>query len=162
MDGIRAWLITWDWTSDSVAVVDRIAAVLPPRWSEERVGDFMEQLYAHGTSSVDELAAIAKRPKTNPYRVRQDGPYLTCGHHPWLTARKVSKLKVARDHDGFEVVSWLNPNTYRLKADASGTEVVVKGQEDSVRRIVKGPLSRDMRGSRGTGSLHEGSHAPAG
>ena len=106
---MRAWLITWDNTSESAEIVDEIAAILSPRWSPERVSDLMEQLYALNTSNLGELAAYAKKPKSNPYRVTTIDNHtdmLVCGHHPWLYGRKVSDFTVVRDSAGFECASW--------------------------------------------------------
>lgn len=147
---MRAWLITWEWMSDSAAVVDRIAAVLTPRWSESRVADFSEQFYAHATSNVTELAGIAKTPKNNPYQVSSQDERLNCGAHPWLTGRKVS-LEISTDPDGFEIISWTDPDIYRMKADESGVELAMKGASESVRRTVKGPLSRETAWDRDAG-----------
>jgi hypothetical protein len=143
---MRAWLITWDSTSESAEVADEIAAVLPPRWSPQRVSDVMEQLYALRSSNLTELASYAKNPKTNPYRpqtVDNHADMLTCGHHPWLYARKVSDFNVKVGPRGLETATWREPNRYRMKADGSGIELAHEGTESSTARIIRGPLSNE-------------------
>src|SRR6266498_810491 len=97
---MKAWLITWDWAGDSAALADRIAAILPWQWSDDRVTKHVEVLYALANSTVEELADYAKRPSNNPYRPKRDGPYITCGHNPYLVARVVTDLNVKRDGQG--------------------------------------------------------------
>ena len=49
---MKAWLITWEWMSDSVAVADKIAGVIDPRRSSSFVLDFVEYLRAKRTAST--------------------------------------------------------------------------------------------------------------
>ena len=41
----RAWIITWEWMSDSAAVVDSIAGIIDYRRSSKRIIDLVEFLY---------------------------------------------------------------------------------------------------------------------
>ena len=143
---MRAWLVTWEWMSESGEVADRIATILPSQWSPDRVRDIVEQLYALSISNVEELAALARRPKNNPYPARAESNHadmLVCGSHPWLYARKVSDLKVERTEAGFERVSWIEPDRYRLRSDESGIELAQKGRADVITRVIQGPLTRE-------------------
>jgi hypothetical protein len=153
---MRAWLITWEWMSESAEVADRIATILPPRWSPNRVSDVLEQLYALSISNVEELAAWAKSPKNNPYPAKTEDNHadvLVCGSHPWLYARKVSKLTVIRLDSGYERVSWVETDRYRMKADRSGVELAHRGQPDSVTRVVRGILSTENVWDRGSKTM---------
>jgi hypothetical protein len=148
---MKAWLVTWEWMSDSAEVADRIATILPPRMSPERVAEFIEFLYTRTTSNAAELAAIAKHPATNPYRAQMNvvggvrhSDMLVCGAHPWLYARKVSELQVEMNTEGFETVSWREPNTWRMKPDESGLEVNSEGEPDRTTRRIQGPLSDEL------------------
>ncbi len=168
MKGMKAWLVTWDWTGDAAAVADRIAAILPPGWGEDRVANIVEVLYARATSTLAELASYAKDPASNPYRPMPvtinnvvHSERLTCGHHPWLYARKVSGLLVRCDPEtGLESIEWTEPDTYRLKPDRSGTELVSKGGSNSCSRQVTGPLSDEGIWDRATGTWKAGFHDP--
>jgi hypothetical protein len=151
---MRAWLITWESNSESAEVADEIAAILPPRWSSERVGATMEQLYALWSSNLRELAAYAKTPNANPYRVTSvdnHADMLVCGAHPWLYGRKVSDFKVAVNPSGFETASWREPDRYRMKPDQTGIELAQRGLLSSVVRIVRGPLSQESVWDRAVG-----------
>jgi len=147
--GISAWLVTWEWTSDSASVVDRIAAVISPRKSPETVAAFVEWYYALGSSTVAELVSYARNRKNNPYQAKKEiinsmthGDRITCGHHPWLYARKVKSLTVDIQPDaGVERISWIEPDSYRLRGDESGIELAQPGVPDSEARVVQGPLS---------------------
>jgi hypothetical protein len=150
---------------ESAEVADRIAAILPPRWSPARVTDFMEQFYALHNSNVAELAALAKHPKDNPYPVSTESNHadmLLCGAHPWLYARKVSELTVRKLDSGYEHVSWVEPDRYGMKPDKSGVELAHKGKPDSVTRMVRGALSTEMVWDRSTAKRKAEFVAPAG
>jgi hypothetical protein len=144
--GIRAWLVTWEWSSDSAEVVDRVATILPSRWSEERVRDVVDHLYAlhsHSTSELAELAKLGGRiPLSTRRRYRMDET-MFFGSHPELCVRKVSGLRVDLLLSGFERISWIEPNTYRLTDDDRIMEIAHRGRRRSTTRIVSGPPNWD-------------------
>jgi len=155
--------------SDSAAVADRIAAILPPQWPDERVATFVEFLYARATSNVRELASYAKKPKNNPYRAKvgeviNDVPHggrIHCGAHPWLYARQVSELEVEADPKaGLEIVSWREPDQLKWKADRRGVEVAQKGATFTHRRQITGPLSDEEIRDRKTQKWKKGFKKP--
>jgi hypothetical protein len=84
---------TWDGTNPPD---DRIVAVLSHRLSGKRVRDFVEQLYiVLAKYSQSEKLACAKAAKGNPYpALLEDFERITCGHNPWLYARRVTDLEV--------------------------------------------------------------------
>ena len=131
--------------------------------SPDRVTDIIEFLYARTTSNAAELAVIAKHPSANPYRVEKQvvggvrhGGMLVCGAHPWLYARKVSELQVETNTEGFETVSWREPNTWRMKSDGSGIEPHSEGKHHRVIRRIRGALSDESIWDRLTGSWKHG------
>ncbi len=151
---MKAWLVTWDWLSDSAAVADKIAAIYPPRWSDSKALEHVELLYALHTSSVEELAAYAKKPTANPYRAEKGGPFITCGDHPWLVARQVADLQT-RDENGLETVSWKEPDRYRAGPDGLPVKVQ-EGQTEKVTRRISGPLSSKPIWDRSAGRFKPG------
>lgn len=165
---MKAWLVTWDWMADAAAVADRVAAILRPRMTPRQVAETVELLYARATSTLAEVAAYAKHPKTNPYRAKAleinglvQGDHFVCGHHPWLYARKVSDLVVAKDPTtGLESINWKEPDTYRLKDDESGIEVAAEGRRDSFMRQVSGPVLDDLIWDGGTKTWKDGFSDP--
>lgn len=149
---MRAWLVTWEWTSPSAEVADRVAAVLPPRWTTERVASVIELLYAQATSSVRELAAYAKNPKANPYRAEiVDGGRVHCGHHPFLLAVPVRDLRITvEDETGPESLSWHTMPVYG-RGDP-GPVQISSGRPDSYRRSIMGPICNELTWDRASGA----------
>ena len=143
---MNAWLVTWEWMSESAEVADRIATILPSRWSPARVSDVVQNLYDLSGSNLDELASIARNPKNNPYKVKavdNHADMLAVGAHPWLYARKVSKFSVHRLPSGFETASWLEPNRCRMRADGREIEIAHVGVTHTITRAVNGILSQE-------------------
>jgi hypothetical protein len=134
---MKAWLVTWEWANDAAAVADRVICVLPPQWSDERVSNTVEILYASLTATVSELAHYAKRPSNNPYRAERSGSRIICGHNPYLEARYVSDLKVETDPKTYiETIFWREPNLYRFE---NGKRVLVaEGNQEKFTRKVSG------------------------
>jgi hypothetical protein len=151
---MRAWLITWEWMSESAVVVDRVAAVLNPRMSTARVCEHVEFLYAQATSSLTELAAYAKRRTNNPFLAEVDvSGHIRCGHHPWLHAQGVKDLKVTRDSiTDLETVSWHTLPVYQPGPDFTRV-TVSEGRAESFARRIVGPLSTELAYDRMTGRL---------
>ncbi len=154
---------------DSAAVADRIAAILPARWSDERVSDFVEFLYARATSNVRELASYAKKRMDNPYRAKvgeviNDVPHggrIHCGAHPSLYARHVSALEVQVDpKTGLEVVSWREPDHMKWTTDHRGFEVAQEGATVKHSRQITGPLSDEEIWDRTTQTWKKGFKKP--
>lgn len=136
---MKVWLVTWDGT-DETAIANKIAAILPARWPERRVADFVEFLYAAHTSTVGELARYAARPTSNPYRAQiERQSHIHCGHNPHLSARLFSDLEVIDDTDtGIETITWLEPPSLRL-GEADRVEVVTPPRRASAQqRRVRG------------------------
>ncbi len=130
-----AWLITWEGTNPP----ERLAAILHWRTSEKCIPVIVELLYALQGASVEELAAYARKPTSNPYPVTQDGNGFVCGHNPYLYARPVYKVEVATDAGtGVQTISWLERAQYQLVKDrelgAPLTEVAVPAHADQIRR----------------------------
>jgi len=110
--GMSAWLITWEETGPAKPAREKIAAILNPRWSSERVRQIVELLHHAKQYSLSELAGYANNYAFNPYPaeyervegVRHTG-YISCGHNPHLYARLVKDLKIQGSY-GDEVVTW--------------------------------------------------------
>ncbi len=121
------------------ALPERVAAVLNYRTDETCVSAIVELLYALRGASVEELAAYARKPKSNPYRAPQDGTGFVCGHNPWLYARLVDTLKVETDAGtGLQTVSWIERPRYQLaKTRGDGAprvEKAARARADQIQR----------------------------
>ena len=111
--GTVAWLVTWEWAGDHARVDEPIAAILSPRFSEERVGAIVEVIYGTHSLTVTELAMYASKRDDNPYRAQWHQGHCQCGHNPWLFARKVDNVRVSRDEaTGLETIRWVEKMTY--------------------------------------------------
>jgi hypothetical protein len=120
----KAWLVTWEWASDSAKRDDKVAAVFSPHLGAKRVGDFIEFLYMTECSSLSEQMDYALRKVQNPYPARlgttpEGNPWagdITCGHHPFLFARLVDELAIERNTEGREVATWTErPKPWELR-----------------------------------------------
>jgi hypothetical protein len=110
--GIKAWLVTWDGCGPHAEVhgAARIAAILNPRLSADRVKSIVELIYVNSSFSLSERIDYAKRGYT-PYPV-QFGTLnkvtwlgqMTCGHNPYLYARLVNGIR--RDTGAPEGITW--------------------------------------------------------
>lgn len=146
---MKAWLLTWQWSTKPPEDTEHIVAIFPSRWGNANVKEMTEWLYALHTSSAIELAEYAKHPDSMPYRAEFDSfngvPHsdqMHCGHQPWIYARYVSDLKIGENDAGMETLSWRNPDSYRLAEDGSGPEVAWEGRPESYTRTVRGSLHR--------------------
>ncbi len=109
-----AWLITWEHVGDHAEPDRRIAAILNPRWSPERVADIMHTLYAMSNYSAREKLRVAKNRKAAPYaaefgQTRSGARFrglITCGHNPLLRARIVDDLRPDDGSEAVEGVLW--------------------------------------------------------
>jgi hypothetical protein len=111
--GVKAWLVTWDYLGDHAKPNNIIAAILNPRWSAEKVREYVELLYANSEYTIAERIDYARDPKQNPFPAQfscvNGGRWLrqiTCGHNPWLFARKVENLHTENDNENKESVTW--------------------------------------------------------
>src|SRR5689334_17955929 len=110
--GLSAWLVTWEWSGDHAKRRDKVAEILDPRTSPERVRQIVELLY-HREASLSEKIAWRLRRHHQPYPaefMRLEGVQwageIICGHNPWLRARLVKNLILKTDLEGKESATW--------------------------------------------------------
>lgn len=151
----RAWIITWEWMSDSAAVVDCFAGIINYRKSRKHIVDLVEFLYNLRTSNLSELAAYAKNRKNIPYKAEVDfNGRITCGSHPFLHARQVQHIEVFVDSDSkIETISWEAFPTY--EPTISGPKKISDTRKDGIKRIITGPLSFDSMWNREKGKIKD-------
>jgi hypothetical protein len=110
--GLSAWLVTWEWCGDHAAVSEKVAEILDPRISAERVRQIVELLY-HREASLSEKVAWRLLKRSQPYTadfvdiegVRWESQVM-CGHNPSLFARLVDDLTIEADAQGRESATW--------------------------------------------------------
>ena len=139
----RAWIITWEWMSDSASLVDSFAGIVNYRKSKNHRIDLVEFLYNLKTATLCELASYAKNHKNVPYKAIVDfNCHITCGCHPFLLARQVKNIEVFVDPDSdIETITWETFPIYR--PEESGPVKVAESMKDGLTRIVTGTLSFD-------------------
>ena len=117
--GVKAWLITWEWSGHHAEQQDKVVEILDPRISPERVREIVELIY-HREASLNEKVSwrLRKREQVYPAEfTRIEGVKWTgeiiCGHNPWLRARLVDNLVIETDTQGKEIASWKDRHTPR-------------------------------------------------
>jgi|SRR5271170_1825578 len=65
--GYSAWLVTWEWSGEHAAVEDKVAEILDPRSSPNRVQQIVELLY-HKEASMSEKVLGGYRDGISPTR----------------------------------------------------------------------------------------------
>jgi hypothetical protein len=108
---MKAWLVTWEAAGDAAEVAEKIAAIISARRSSKYVAACMT--FPHGLTHYypDELLEYARQPSRNPYPAASAGPWLQCGHNPFLYGRIVSKIEARPDRKtGFETIPWVEPD----------------------------------------------------
>ena len=107
------WLITWEWAGEHARVDKKVAAIMDSRIGSERVRQTVELLYVNARCSLSERLYYAAYRKHNPYLAEYGTlrgarwlGQITCGQNPHLRARLVDNLKVERDADGEEQITW--------------------------------------------------------
>ena len=135
--GMVAWLVTWEWAGEHAKRDDKIAAILSPRWSAERVRKYVEFIYINSYYTLSERAAYAKNPKSNPYPAefnKVNGvswlDRISCGHNPHLFARLVDDLVVTEEADGEEKATWKDRPLPDFDAILRRFGIKPHGQED--------------------------------
>lgn len=110
--GLSAWLVTWEWCGKHAKREDKVAEIMDPRISPERMRQIVELLY-HRNALLSEKAAWRLRNQSQPYPamfMRLEGVDWTgeirCGHNPWLQARLVDDLVIETDVFGKETATW--------------------------------------------------------
>ena len=121
-ENMKACLVTWEWLGDHAAVEESIVSILNPRLSDKTVRKHVEQLYADLSYSFSERLCLVRKRGGNRYPAERimkpitvdksgrKGPMFTgrisCGHNPFLLARKVADIKVQLDEAGNERLCW--------------------------------------------------------
>ena len=111
--GIKAWLVTWEWSGNHAKRDCNVAAVFNPRFKVERIREYVEFLYATEFYTLSERVACARNKTNNPYPavpgslngVQWEGEII-CGHNPFLRARLVDDLNIEVESEGKEKPTW--------------------------------------------------------
>ena len=122
---MNGWIVTWEGTGNHEITKGegRIAAIVNYRRSSEYVRDLVEFLYVNSLHFQDRFA-YAKNKKSNPYpadyvRLADGAKYLdeiTCGHNPYLRARRVDNIQVTTDENGKAAVTWQERPRPKIKS----------------------------------------------
>ena len=103
--GTTVWLVTWEHQGEHARPPRSIAAIFNQRWSDKRVHEAIEWLYANEALSLFERVAYAAK-RFNPYpaefitvgAVRWSWRII-CGDNPFLYARIVDRFTCVSDEE---------------------------------------------------------------
>lgn len=118
-------MIEWHWIGDHAKVPERerVAAILNPRWSDSKVREIVEILYAAREAGHSSQLRYAHRPSSNPYRAQRGHPIagkpavMTCGHNPFLMAGRADGVRPVETEDGERLeYTW---RTWSAQAEAN-------------------------------------------
>lgn len=115
--------MTWEWIGDHAKPERKVAEVLNPRMSPERVREIVELVYHRDSSLAEKMRwRLCKQIQPYPAEFQTiDGvPWkgqVVCGHNPSLLARLVDDLKVDFGAEGTEQASWTERCTVREMTD---------------------------------------------
>lgn len=152
---MKAWVITWEGTSQELKDQNRLVAILSSQKSDKYVGDLVEFIYLRATSSASDMLFLANRSAEVPYKAGRSkvingvphGDRIICGHNPWLYARKVSCVKVTKEPgNDNEEITWKETPIFEWR-DKSLRDIQVcnEGEVIVVKRKLSLPLSNDLR-----------------
>ena len=140
---MNAWLLTWEVLTSRKQDIEKIAAILSSRKSDDKVAEAVELLYLRSMCSAFDMAYYANRRTEMPYKAQNYGGNIFCGASPrWLCARRVTNLKIQVDEEnGKEILSWVEPPTYKFKNYA--IDEIIEGEIKHWERRYFSPLSKD-------------------
>lgn len=126
----EGWVVFWDWANEAAALRDHFVFVLPATTSVEEVMRFVEAIAAIHSYTADEILTMASS-DWNPYRAELSAnDRITCGHNPWLEAKRVRNIRVETDEKTrLETILWIEK-----RADG-------KEYDNGIRRTKQGTLS---------------------
>jgi hypothetical protein len=152
---MKAWVITWEGTSQKLNDENGLVALLASRKSVKYVGDLVEFIYLRATSSASDMLFLANRSAQIPYKADRaqvingvpHGDRVICGHNPWLYARKVSCVKVTKEPGSDnEEITWKEPPIFKWKdKNRRDKQISNEGEVRVVKRMLRFPLSNDLR-----------------
>jgi len=154
---MNAWIVTWEYFGDKSELIEELVTILSSRKSVRQMALFLEEHYLLATGSASDLKFYANRRGRLPYQALTTqvinsvphGDRVTCGHNPFLYARKVTALEVKEVEKSREEITWTEPSKFKYR-DGQHSDVIVaeKGQKRSIIRsklksIGRYPLSFD-------------------
>ena len=152
---MNAWLITWQGTAlVKKNAPEKVAAILSSRKSDRTVIDFVELLFLQARYGAADMAYYANHRKDLPFKVQTSflinhiphGDRIFCGSSECgIYARKVTKFTIELDKGkGKEILTWLEPPTYRWKDEQKRRIVLASGGESRrLERDFPAPLNKD-------------------
>jgi hypothetical protein len=114
-----AWVITWDWVSETRKPHSLLLYILPAPWSQSRVLQHMKYLYINS-----ELFRPSRRVPLLPERdwkglLFEEGPRIIIGDDPFLIGSYVHDLRFESVEATTQIVRWTQPAGLRPKSGSS-------------------------------------------
>jgi hypothetical protein len=114
----EAWLIMWKWSGEQAKAQNRVVAIVSSRKSASIIKKLVEQIWAINRLYWHEQVAFARYSKNLAYKAEVSKiveGHVTCGHNPWLEAKRVYDLRAYVDEDGNQRLEWKCPNYRELE-----------------------------------------------
>jgi hypothetical protein len=134
----RCWIVKWNWIGDHRRP-DPLCHLLPYRWGNPQVRDYVKALYAN-SEHVDSLSALAllRDRKFWNSRLKDDGCLITTSTNPALEAHRVTDLTVEYNgKERKEILRWTRPmySVFVKYSTGSRLEPIGMAMQESYERI---------------------------
>ncbi len=111
---MRAWMIQWRDSDVKNPAKNQPVTFLSPRLGPGTVRRIVEALYGTRWYTLKERASAARQGGHVPYPAEISNGTVTCGHNPFLYARKVKDIEFTVDPDTQEeILRWVEWPLYK-------------------------------------------------
>lgn len=139
----KAWLITWDGTSEKINDENRFVGVLSSRKSSSFVEDICDVIYSRTIFDASDSLYFANRKKERRKLCQTyEGGIIAFGHNPFLLARVVSNISITENGE-YEIIKWKEPDHYGFDENHH-IELKRQGSFCSLKRKRHVPLFSDI------------------
>ena len=119
---MRAWMIQWKHSDSSNPTKNQPVTFVSNRLGVKTVARIVEALYS-SEYTLQERASAAKQGGHVPYPAVTDNDKVTCGHNPFLCARRVKDIEFTVDPDTHrEVLRWVEWPLYNISPEGQRVE----------------------------------------
>jgi len=138
-----AWVITWDWFSDTRKPRRLMLHILQPRWKVSRVLEHMKFLYLNSELFFPSERLSFLHEKAWRGIIFQQGPRILVGDDPILVGSWVHDLCIQRLSNGQQIVRWTQPAGLQFNPDQNSVLHIGKPTERALRISTGGQVSAE-------------------
>src|SRR5437588_795129 len=137
-----AWVITWDWFSETRKPRRLLLHILQPRWKVSRVLEHMKFLYLNSELFLPSERLRFLSEKAWRGLIHQEGPRIIIGDNPILVGSWVHDLRIERVAARGQVVRWTQPAGLRFLPGSNQLETLGNPTELALRISATGDFSK--------------------